>query len=101
MKSSKRHLTDVIELPNQDRIRTLAENETYKYFGISGADTINQVEMKDKIKKKNISGELKTTQDKTLLQKPYQVNKYLSCTTRQIFRTLSHVDQRRIQTNGP
>ena len=42
MKSSKRHLTDGIELPNQDKIRTLAENET---------NTIKQVEMKDKIQK--------------------------------------------------
>ena len=34
MKSGKRHLTDGIELPNQDKIRTFAENETYKYLGI-------------------------------------------------------------------
>ena len=31
MKSGKRHLTDRMELPNQDNIRTFAENETYKY----------------------------------------------------------------------
>ena len=31
MKIGKWHLTDGIELPNQDKIRTLAENETYKY----------------------------------------------------------------------
>ena len=30
MKSGKWHLTDGIELPNQDKIRMLAENETYK-----------------------------------------------------------------------
>ena len=42
MKSGKRHLTDGIELPNQAKIRTLAENETY---------TIKQVEMKNKIQK--------------------------------------------------
>ena len=30
MKSGKRHLTEGIELQNQDKIRTLAENETYK-----------------------------------------------------------------------
>ena len=47
MKSGKRHLTDGIELPNQDKIRTLAENETYKYLGILEADTIKQVEMKE------------------------------------------------------
>ena len=51
MKSGKRHLTDGIELPNQDKFRTLAENETYKYLGILEADTIKQVEMKNKIQK--------------------------------------------------
>ena len=51
MKSGKRHLIDGIELPNQDKIRTLAENETYQYLGIMEADTIKQVEMKDKIQK--------------------------------------------------
>ena len=50
MKSGK-HLTDGMELPNQDKIRTFAENETYKYLGILEADTIKQVEMKDKIQK--------------------------------------------------
>ena len=51
MKSGKRHLTDGIELPNQDKIRTLGENETYKYLGILEADTIKQVEIKNKIQK--------------------------------------------------
>ena len=51
MKSGKRHLTDGIELPNQDKIRTLAENETYKYLGILKANTIKQIEMKNKIQK--------------------------------------------------
>ena len=49
LKSGKRHLTDGMELPNQDNIRTPVENETYKYLGILEADTIKQVEMKDKI----------------------------------------------------
>ena len=49
MKIGKRHLTDGMELLNQDKIRTLAENETYKYLGILDADTIKNVEMKDKI----------------------------------------------------
>ena len=34
MKSSKRHLTDGIEVSNQDKIRMLGEKETYKYLGI-------------------------------------------------------------------
>ena len=51
MKSGKRHMTDWMELPNPDRIRTLEENETYKYLGILKADTIKQVQMKDMIRK--------------------------------------------------
>ena len=51
MKSGKRHLTDGMELPNQDKIRTPAENETYKYLGILEADTIKQVEIKNEIQK--------------------------------------------------
>ena len=32
MKSGKRHLTDEMELPNQDKVRALGEKETYKYL---------------------------------------------------------------------
>ena len=51
MKSGKWHMTDGMELPNHNKIRMLGENETYKYLGILEADTIKQVEMKDKIQK--------------------------------------------------
>ena len=51
MKISQRHLTGGTELPNQDKIRTLGEKETYKYLGILEADTIKQVQMKDKVQK--------------------------------------------------
>ena len=51
MKSVKRHLTDGMELPNQDKIRTLREKETYKYLVILEADTIKEVDMKEKTKK--------------------------------------------------
>ena len=51
MKSGKRQLTEGMELPNKDKIKTLPENETYKYLGILEADTIKQVEMKEKIQK--------------------------------------------------
>ena len=55
----KRHLTDGMELPTQDKIRTLGEKETYKHLeadtieptNILEADTIKQVEMKEKIQK--------------------------------------------------
>ena len=51
IKSGKRHMTDGMELPSQDKIRMLGENETYKYLGILEADSIKQGEMKDKIQK--------------------------------------------------
>ena len=54
MKSGKRHMTDGMELPNHDRIRTLEENETYKYLGILEADTIKQAQMKDMIRKEDL-----------------------------------------------
>ena len=53
-------MTDRKGLPNQDKIRTLAENETYKYLSILEADPIKHVQMKDKIQK-NISGKLLET----------------------------------------
>ena len=52
-KRGKRYMTDGMELPNQDIIRTLGKNETYKYLGIVEADTIKQVEMIDKIQKES------------------------------------------------
>ena len=51
MKGDKQHLTNGMERPNQDKIRTLGEKETYKYLSILEADTIKQVEMKDKVLK--------------------------------------------------
>ena len=53
MKSGKRQLTDGMELSNKDKIKTLAENETYKYLGISEADTIKHAKIKKKIQKES------------------------------------------------
>ena len=44
--------SDGTELLNQDKIRTLAENETYKYLEMLEADTVKQVEMENKIQKR-------------------------------------------------
>ena len=59
MKSGKRHMTDGMELPNHDRIRTLEEKETYKYLGILEPDTIKQVQMKDTIRKEYLRRTIK------------------------------------------
>ena len=50
-KGCKQHMTDGMELPNHDEIKTLGGNKTYKYLGILEADNIKQVKMKDAIRK--------------------------------------------------
>ena len=45
-KRGKRYLTGGMELPNQEKIRTLWKKETNKYLSILEADSIKQVEMK-------------------------------------------------------
>ena len=40
----------IIELPNQEKIKTLGEKETYQYLVILETDTIKQVNMKEKTK---------------------------------------------------
>ena len=44
MKSGKQQMTEGIEQPNQEKIRTHGEKEIYKYLGILDADT---AEMKE------------------------------------------------------
>ena len=51
MKRGKQHMTEGVEQPNQVN-KTFGEQETYKYLEISEADTIKQMEMKEKLKKK-------------------------------------------------
>ena len=48
MKSRKQQMTEGIELPNHEKIRTLGKNETYKYLGLWKADTIKQAETNEK-----------------------------------------------------
>ena len=50
MGSGKGQITEGMELPNQERIKTLGEKETFKYLGILEADGTKQVEMKEKNK---------------------------------------------------
>ena len=51
MKSEKRHMTDGMELSNQEKIRSLGEREKCKYLGILKVDTIKQGKMNERIKK--------------------------------------------------
>ena len=65
MKSGKRHITERMELLKQEKIRTLGEKETYKYLGIMEADTIKQVEMKEKTFKRLFQENEKATRNQT------------------------------------
>ena len=89
MKSGKRHLTDGMELPNHDKIRTLGEEETYKYLGILEADTIKEVKMKETIRKEYLR------RTRKLLETKLSSRKHIKGINSQIFGTLSQVDQRR------
>ena len=51
MRNRKRQIMEGIELRNQEIIRAHGEKENYKYSGILEADTIKQVEMKEKNKR--------------------------------------------------
>ena len=48
MKGGKRQVTEGMEQSNHERIKTLGEKNDYEYVGILKADTIKQVEVKDK-----------------------------------------------------
>ena len=59
IKSGKRHMTEAMELQNQEKYKNTREKETHKHLGILEADTVKQVEMKEKMKT-SVSGEKKT-----------------------------------------
>ena len=99
MKSGKRHMTDGMELPNHNRIRTHEEKETYKYLDIVEADTIKQVQMKDTTRKEYLRRTRKLHETK-LSSRNLIRNKYLGCAPSQILGTLSHVGPERNLNKG-
>ena len=99
MKRGKRYRTEGMELPNQDKTRTLEENETNKYLGILIADTIKDTEVKEKVKKKN-SGEQKNYLKPNNLAEISSKNKFLGCPTRKILGTFLRMNKRRTPSNG-
>ena len=48
MRSGKRQIMERIELPLEERIRTVREKEHYKYFEILEPDINNYTEIKEK-----------------------------------------------------
>ena len=77
IRCGKRHLTEGIDLTNQEKIRTHGEKGTYKFLGILEADTIKEVGVK---KYKGISQESeKTVRDQIKEQKSHLRDKRLGC----------------------
>ena len=76
MKSGKRHLTDGIELPNQDKISTFEIRKPTNTWASWSLTPSNKWKWKKKIQKEN----QKATRDKIVKQKPYQISKYLGST---------------------
>ena len=92
VRSGKLEMTEEIELPNQEKIRTLEEKETYKYSGILGVDTIKKVEMEKRLKRMTRIIK-KTTRNQTIQQKPHQRDKHLACPSLKILETILNVDK--------
>ena len=101
MISGKRRTTEEIELPDQEKIRTPREKETYKYLGILETGTIKQVKIREQIKKRESQENQKTTSDKTIEQEPCKSDTYLGSPPCKILRTILEVDQWRTSTNRP
>ena len=51
VKNSKRHITDGMELPYEEREKNARRKRNLLILGNMGADNIKQVEMKEQIKK--------------------------------------------------
>ena len=66
MRNGKQHITEGIELPNQEKIWMLGDKDAYKNLRILEAETIRQVEMKKKNLKSVFQGNEETTQNQTI-----------------------------------
>ena len=66
MRSGKQQMNERIELPNWEKIRMLREKKNYKFLRIWEVETIKQVEMKEKIKKRGPQVNEKTTQNQAI-----------------------------------
>ena len=95
MKSRKWQMTEATELPNQGKIKTFGEKETYKYLEILEVDIIKPAEIKEKIKKENLR-----RRRKLLETKLYDRN-LMDCLPCNIPRNILKVDKRRNSTKRP
>ena len=91
-------MTKRMELPNQEKIRTLGGKEMYEYLGILKTDAMKQVGVKEKIKILSLENK-KATRNQTKQQEPFKREECLVCPPRKILRIILEVDERREQEN--
>ena len=92
MRSGKRQITEGIELPNQERIRTFGKKGN---LGILEANTIKQAEKKKIVSLTNG----KTARNQTLQQKSHQREKHSNCLPCKILGTILEMDEGKTSTN--
>ena len=71
-KSGKRHLTDRIELPNEDKIRTLGKKETITWASWKLTSSNKEMKEEKKNPERIFQENQKAIQDKIMDQKLYQ-----------------------------
>ena len=90
MKRGKRETREATKLPSQESIRTLSEEENYKYLEILKADKIKQIKVKEK---RNVPQKSEETARNQFLQKKFhERDKYLDCFPYEILRTILKMD---------
>ena len=101
MRSGKRKITEGIELPNQEMIRTLGEKENYEYLEKLEVDTIKPVEMKEKIEKRVFQTNQKIFRKQILQHISQQTDKQQGCFCCKTLGTLLEMDKGRASAVGP
>ena len=94
LKSGKRHITDGMELENQDKITTFREKEMCKWLGILETDTFRQENMKEKIKKEYFRKAIKLLEIKLYSRNVINEINTWAVPTRKVFGIILKVDQR-------
>ena len=99
MKNGKPQTTERKNLPNQESIKTLAEEKNYKYWGILDEDTLKQTEMKEKVKKEYHRNTWNFLETKPISRNLIKRSKCLGSPTFKILGNIPKTDKRWTQSN--
>ena len=86
----------MIELPSQEKIRTLREKKTNKHLGILEVDIIKKAEIKKNKNKRATQTKENAFRNQALQQESHQSDKYLGCFSCKILRTILEMEKRKI-----